>query len=78
MAKCQVEALNKGLKLLEVIARHPEGISLTELAEQMVLKVTTTHNLLKTLAICAASRQDGRWAISVGVETTFSGQARSR
>ncbi|NLE30275.1 MAG: helix-turn-helix domain-containing protein [Phycisphaerae bacterium] len=65
MAKCPVEALNKGLKLLEVIARHPEGISLTELAEQMVLKVTTTHNLLKTLAICgyAVKMDDGRYRL---------------
>jgi DNA-binding IclR family transcriptional regulator len=63
--KCPVESLNKGLKLLEHLARFPEGVGLTELSTLMNLKVTTTHNLLKTLHICgyAAKMADGRYRL---------------
>jgi DNA-binding IclR family transcriptional regulator len=65
LMKCPVEALNKGLKLLEYIAKSPDGIGLTKLAERMNLKVTTTHNLVKTLHICGYVNKmdDGKYQV---------------
>jgi len=53
-----VQSLEKGLILLErLAATGTKGLTLTALAEAMAIKVTTTHNLLKTLRLCGFAEQ---------------------
>ena len=58
-----VRSLLRGLELVELLASHPEGAHLNDLAEATGLKKPTLHNLLRTL--CArgfADRDDtGRY-----------------
>lgn len=44
-----VQSLARGLELLRLVAASPEGMRLGDLAEASGLKVTTAHNLLRTL-----------------------------
>ena len=55
-----VQSLLRGLELVDILAAHPEGLRLNDLAEKAALKKPTAHNLLRTL--CArgfAARDDG-------------------
>ena len=45
----QVQSLSRALDLLESIARADNGITLSELAQQVQLAPSTTHRLLNTL-----------------------------
>ena len=58
-----VQSLSRGLELVELLAGHPEGLRLNELAEKTGLKKPTAHNLLRTL--CARNfadrTEDGRY-----------------
>lgn len=60
-----VRSLVRGLELVELLAAHPEGSHLNDLAEATGLKKPTAHNLLRTL--CArgfAARDDaGRYFV---------------
>lgn len=49
-----VEALRKGLSILELVSFAPpgDGLSLGDISLQMGLKRSTAHNLLKTLCLC--------------------------
>lgn len=44
-----VKAAGRTLDLFEIFARHPEPLSLSELAQQMGTPVSSTHALVKTL-----------------------------
>lgn len=44
-----VQALNRGLQLLECLASEPRGLLLTDLARRVGLAPSTTHRLLSTL-----------------------------
>lgn len=60
--KAPVEALRKGLQILELLNAdwRREGIPLAQIAQQMGQNKTTVHNLLKTLVICGfAENNDG-------------------
>lgn len=53
-----VQSLEKGLVILErLAAAGAKGLTLTALAEAMDIKVTTAHNLLKTLRLCGFAEQ---------------------
>ncbi len=44
-----VQALDRGLRVLEQLGDVPDGVTLTDLAERLDLKLPTVHNLLQTL-----------------------------
>ncbi len=58
-----VQSLLRGLELVELLAGHPEGLRLNELAEKTGLKKPTAHNLLRTLCArdFAVGSGDGRY-----------------
>ena len=58
-----VQSLSRGLELVELLAAHPEGMRLNELAEKTGLKKPTAHNLLRTLRArnFADRKEDGRY-----------------
>lgn len=62
-AKMPVEALRRGLEMVERLALSPEGLTLAEIADSMGLKASTAHNLLKTLYLCGFvdKEQRGRY-----------------
>lgn len=45
-----VQALVRGLEILEAVNRNPQGASLAEIAATTGLRSTTAHNLVRTLA----------------------------
>jgi len=74
-----VQALSRGLRLLQVLADREHGVLLTDLARQVQLAASTTHRLLATLeqAGFAELEQDtGLWR--VGVSTVSVGSAYTR
>lgn len=58
-----VQSLSRGLELVELLAGHPEGLRLNELAAKTGLKKPTAHNLLRTLRArnFADRTEDGRY-----------------
>ncbi len=65
-SKTPVEALRKGLEVLEILSNAESAFSLGEIAERMGLKRTTTHNILKTLSMCGFAVNDGEGRYAVG------------
>ena len=63
--KPPVEALRRGLAMLELLSEHG-ALSLSELAAKMGLKRTTAHNLLKTLVMCGYAANDGDGVYRLG------------
>jgi IclR family acetate operon transcriptional repressor len=64
----QVQSLNRGLALLERIADNAEGVTLTDIAQQVGLAPSTAHRLLLTLAQSGFVRQNeelGKWYVGV-------------
>ena len=64
----QVQALTRGLMLLECIGRARYGVTLSDLAMQIGLAASTTHRLLNTLEHMRFVYQEpeqGRWFIGV-------------
>ncbi len=45
-----VQSVTRALEILEVVNSSPRALSLAEIADQVGLKHTTTHNLVRTLA----------------------------
>ncbi len=68
MERAPVEALRKGLELLELLsyAAGEEGLSLAAIAERMGHKRTTAHNLLKTLVMSGYVINDGEGRYRLG------------
>lgn len=50
-AGTRIQSLERGLRILELVARSPEGLSLGELSRLMSLGKTTVHNLARTLVV---------------------------
>ena len=72
----RVQALTRALAILNALAEHADGASLTEIAQQVALPASTTHRLLSTLEHEQFVRFDAeraRW--SVGVQTFIVGNA---
>ncbi len=55
-----VGSLEKGLGVLEILAAHPSGLTLTETAERAGLTRAGARRLLLTLVACGYALQDGR------------------
>lgn len=45
----RIQALERGLRILDIVARSSDGVGLGELARRMGLGKTTVHNLVRTL-----------------------------
>lgn len=73
-----VQAVERALRLLEALARRPEGARLSDLAKEVALAVSTTHRLLTTLENQGFAQLDpisshwhvGRKAFTVGIAYT--------
>lgn len=74
-----VQALRRGLSILELISFAPDGagLSLSEISTQMGLKRSTTHNLLKTLCLCGYAENDGSGVYRGGWKLRQFGRALS-
>jgi len=62
------QSLVRGLNLLERLSAHPEGLALSDIAEQADLAPSTTHRLLQALQSQGFITQDddiGVWKIDV-------------
>ena len=55
-----VQSLLRGLDIVELLAAHPEGMRLNDLADATGLKKPTAHNLLRTLCARDFVAQDDR------------------
>jgi DNA-binding IclR family transcriptional regulator len=54
----EVQALTRGLKLVEILSDAPEGLPLSTIAEEANLSKSSTHRLLNTLKINGYAIQD--------------------
>ncbi len=75
----QVQSLTRALVILEILADHDNGLSLTELAGLASLPTSTTHRLLTTLEnkrFVRFNRSTNLW--SVGVQSFVVGNAFAR
>jgi IclR family acetate operon transcriptional repressor len=75
----QVQSLTRALTILEKLADHDGGLTLTELAHLSELPTSTTHRLLTTLEIkrfVRFKRTSNLW--SVGVQSFVVGNAFAR
>jgi len=61
------QTLDRGLRVLDVLAASPGGLSVTELAERLEVSRTIAHRLVATLEQHALVRRDGRGRLHVGL-----------
>lgn len=77
-----VEALRKGLEVLELLSRAPggTGMPLAEIAARMGFKRTSAHNLLKTLTLAgfAVNEGDGRYCLGPKVGQLLRNRSAAR
>src|ERR671914_819047 len=46
-----VQSVTRALRILDVLAQHPQGLGVAEIAKQADLNVSTAHHLLNTLFV---------------------------
>jgi len=76
-----VQSLDRALNLLEQIARHEQGITLSDVATATALPPSTAHRLLKSLEAREFVRHDserGLWFVGVRAFTVGSAFVRVR
>ncbi len=61
------QTLDRGLRVLDVLAASPGGLSVTELAARLEVSRTIAHRLVTTLEQHALVRRDGRGRLHVGL-----------
>ena len=61
------QTLDRGLRVLDVLARAPGGLTVTELAGQLGVNRTVVYRLVSTLEQHALLRRDGRGRLHVGL-----------
>ena len=66
MAAETSQTLDRGLRALSEIARHPEGLSLAELASRLEVNRTIVYRLVSTLVAHGLVRRDARGRAYVG------------
>ena len=44
-----IQSVTRALHILEILTKHPEGLSVKEIANKVGLNVSTTHHLVNTL-----------------------------
>jgi IclR family transcriptional regulator, KDG regulon repressor len=65
-----VAAVGRGVRILEILSRHPEGLSLTELAVALEAPAATVHRLLQSLrrgGYVARAAASGRHRLSLSL-----------
>ena len=67
MASETSQTLDRGLRVLEVLAEAPEGLTITELAIRMGVNRTVVYRLISTLEVHALIRRDARGRLFVGL-----------
>jgi IclR family pca regulon transcriptional regulator len=60
VSRDHVGSLERGLAVMEILARHPQGMTLTEMAEQARLTRAGARRFLLTLVATGYATQDGR------------------
>lgn len=53
-----VQSVERTLRILELMAEHGQPLTLSEISNDLNLKISTVHRLLKTLIICGFAQQD--------------------
>lgn len=53
-----VQSVERTLRILEFLAERGQPLSLSDISNNLNLKISTVHRLLKTLIICGFARQD--------------------
>jgi len=61
------QTLDRGLRVLELLAAHPRGMSITELAGALEVNRTVVYRLVATLERHALARRDGGGRIELGL-----------
>lgn len=61
------QTLDRGLRLLEFVAEHPEGVSVSAAAEALGVGRTVVYRLAATLAEHALIRRDGSGPLRLGI-----------
>jgi len=61
------QTLDRGLRVLDVLARAPGGLTVTELAGQLGVNRTVVYRLVSTLEQHTLLRRDGRGRLHVGL-----------
>ena len=67
MAAETSQTLDRGLRVLRVSAEAPEGLTVTELSQQMAVNRTVVYRLISTLEQHALIRRDTRGRLFVGL-----------
>lgn len=60
------KTLHNGLEILELLARNPHGLSVSEIAESLDVHRTVAHRLVRTLEAHRLCRRDDHKRISLG------------
>jgi DNA-binding transcriptional ArsR family regulator len=61
------QTLDRGLRVLELLAAHPRGMSITELAAALEVNRTVVYRLVATLEQHALSRRDDSGRVELGL-----------
>ncbi|MGH3316719.1 MAG: IclR family transcriptional regulator [Nocardioidaceae bacterium] len=61
------QTLDRGLRVLELLAAHPRGMSVTELAGALEVNRTVVYRLVTTLEQHALARRDGSGRVELGL-----------
>lgn len=67
MAAETSQTLDRGLRVLRVLAEAPEGLTVTELSHQLLVNRTVVYRLISTLEQHALVRRDTRGRLFVGL-----------
>lgn len=67
MAAETSQTLDRGLRVLDVLASAPGGLTVTELAGQLGVNRTVVYRLVSTLELHALLRKDSRGRLHVGL-----------
>jgi DNA-binding IclR family transcriptional regulator len=67
MAAETSQTLDRGLRVLDVLASSPGGLTVTELAGQLGVNRTVVYRLVSTLELHALLRKDSRGRLHVGL-----------
>lgn len=60
------KTLHHGLEILEALARHPHGLSITDLADTVGVHRTVAHRLVRTLEAHRLCRRDDTRRVTLG------------
>jgi IclR family acetate operon transcriptional repressor len=72
-----VQSVSRALRLLDILADHPHGLGLAEIARRSGLNVSTTHHLLHTLFVdhYVARLANGAYCLGHAVSRLYSAYA---